>query len=176
MSRSHSHAYLAFQKGMRVGGSTFSAGMTLIEVLIAILLFAVFTASFLVVTEMIGSLIPAGSAPLDNESCNGPGLEASCINVAFDVIVPALELAPEKQVGCFPRPGSIPGVSGLSGLSWPEAYEVCIYSYPNLAEDGGSSVPGLYLLQAQALASDSAFWRLPVQRVFCRPYHHCVKL
>jgi prepilin-type N-terminal cleavage/methylation domain-containing protein len=144
------------------------AGMTFLEVLIAIALFAVFSAS----------LMPAANSPAPADGCDGPGLELACINVAFDQLVPELEKDLEVPAACF---SSINSMSGSAGLSWPEAYDVCVYKYPGpgLDEQVGSAGspprPGLYLLQAQARQGDAAFWRVPVQRLFCRPYHLCVK-
>ena len=154
------------------------AGMTFLEVLIAIALFAVFSASFLMVTEMLAALMPAANSPAQVDGCDGPGLELACINVAFDQLVPELEKALEVPSGC---PLSMNSMPGSDELNWPEAYDVCVYKYPGpgLDEQAGSAVssprPGLYLLQAQARQGDSAFWRVPVQRLFCRPYHLCVK-
>ncbi|MBM5796971.1 MAG: prepilin-type N-terminal cleavage/methylation domain-containing protein [Cyanobacteria bacterium K_Offshore_0m_m2_072] len=158
--------------------SASQAGMTFLEVLIAIALFAVFSASFLMVTEMLAALLPAANSPAQADGCDGPGLELACINVAFDQLVPELEKDLEVSTVC---PSSINSMPGSAGLSWPEAYDVCVYKYPGpgLDEQAGSAGspprPGLYLLQAQAKPGDSAFWRVPVQRVFCRPYHLCVK-
>ena len=153
--------------------------MTLLEVLIAILLFAVFSGTFIIVTEMIVQIFPRDKAPLAENSCNGPSLEASCINLAFDVIVPALELYNPLDADISSQYASIDqmdfaGIADL-GLAWPDSYSIEIFQYPDLTHslpsDQSPSKPGLYLLQATP--TNRAFWRKPIQRVFCRPYHVC---
>ena len=165
-----------------------SNGMTLLEVLIAIMLFAVFTGVFLTVTEMLSVLIPPSNTPLGDQGCNGAGLELSCINIAFDQIVPILERdnnnvdengKPTDKIilGCSPTASLIPAVAKKIidiDIDWPDDYKVCIYKYDNLAEQEPPAVPlpGLYLLQAEP--TKQVFWRKPVQRLFCRPYHLCI--
>ena len=152
-----------------------SNGMTLLEVLIAIMLFAVFTGVFLTVTEMLSVLIPPSDTPLSVQSCNGAALELSCINIAFDQIIPILEKDSDKPNGCSPTASLIPAVAKKNIIiDWPDDYKVCIYKYDNLAEQEPPAVPlpGLYLLQAEP--NKQVFWRKPVQRLFCRPYHLCI--
>ena len=168
-----------------------SNGMTLLEVLIAIMLFAVFTGVFLTVTEMLSVLIPPSNTPLGDQSCNGAALELSCINIAFDQIIPILEKDNDNiingestdkiMLGCSRDAGSIPAVAKEVAkkslvLDWPDEYKVCIYNYDRLEEKEPPvdpfPLPGLYLLQAEP--TKQVFWRKPVQRLFCRPYHLCI--
>jgi len=158
-----------------------SSGMTLVEVLIAVLLFAVFSGTFVMVTEMIGQLFPVEKIPLSESSCNGPALEASCINIAFDEIVPELEKADPDNLdisGQYLSPNQmiVGDVSDLQ-LAWPDDYKLEILRYPDLAQSSLTSTeparPGLYLLQATP--TNSAFWRKPIQRLFCRPYYRCIR-
>lgn len=155
--------------------------MTLLEVLIAVLLFAVFSGTFLMVTEMIGQLIPAEQAPAGDLSCNGPGLEELCVNIAFDAMVPHLEKYDPIQVdisGGYASPNQLAfaGISDLQ-LAWPDAYRLEILQWSDLrqlaATDDQASRPGLYLLQATPVGR--AFLRRPIQRLFCRPYNRCVR-
>jgi prepilin-type N-terminal cleavage/methylation domain-containing protein len=158
-----------------------SSGMTLLEVLIAVLLFAVFSGTFLMVTEMISQLLPADQAPAGERSCNGPALEESCVNIAFDAMVPYLEKSDPAQVnigGDYASPNQLvfAGINDLQ-LAWPDAYRLEIRQWNYLpqtaATDAQASRPGLYLLQATPVSP--AFWRKPIQRLFCRPYHRCVR-
>ena len=144
------------------------SGMTLLEVLIAVLLFAVFSGVFMTVTEMLGVLVPASKAPLGDESCNGPAIEISCINIAFDQLIPFLEKADDLPIDCMSSPKAI---DSAFGGGWPDDYRICIYPYQGLSESDQKK-PGLYLLQAEA--TEPAFWRKPVQRLFCKPYHLCL--
>jgi prepilin-type N-terminal cleavage/methylation domain-containing protein len=113
------------------------SGMTLLEVLIAVLLFAVFSGVFMTVTEMLGVLVPASKAD-------------------------------DLPIDCMSSPKAID--SAFRG-GWPDDYRICIYPYQGLSESDQKR-PGLYLLQAEA--TEPAFWRKPVQRLFCKPYHLCL--
>lgn len=168
MTSSRLHKVLPVGLGSRNLAPKAQSGMTLLEVLIAVLLFAVFSGVFMTVTEMLGVLVPASKAPLGDASCNGPALEASCINIAFDQLVLFLEKADNLSNGCKPNPKAIDAT--FSG-GWPDDYQICIYPYQGLPESPQKK-PGLFLLQAEA--TEPAFWRKPVQRLFCRPYHLCV--
>lgn len=158
-----------------------SSGMTLLEVLIAVLLFAIFSGTFLMVTEMIGQLLPSDKAPLSGNSCNGASLEASCINIAFDTIVPLLEKADPDNLdiaGQYLSPNHmLLGYVAELQLAWPDAYKIEILRYPALVQSAATPTeparPGLYLLQATPTMS--AFWRKPIQRLFCRPYYRCIR-
>lgn len=159
------------------------SGMTLLEVLIAVLLFAVFSGTFLMVTEMIGQLFPADRVPGAENSCNGPALEEACINTAFDKIVPELEefLYPGLNVDAVVDADQLNQIASTRinefGLL-PDAYEVAVYQWerftPQQANQNMPAKPGLYLLQAKPRPESSAFWRKPIQRLFCRPYHRCL--
>ena len=171
----------AFKNKQSWGHRLQSSGMTLLEVLIAVLLFAIFSGTFLMVTEMIGQLLPAEQVSSEDSSCNGPALEESCVNIAFDTMVPYMEKYDPSQVDIAgrytsPRQVVLAGIGDLQ-LAWPDAYRLEILQWIELpqkapAEDQ-ASLPGLYLLQA--IPVRPAFWRKPIQRLFCRPYHRCVK-
>jgi len=124
--------------------------MTFLEVLIAIALFAVFSASFLMVIEMLAALLPAANSPAQADGCDGPGLELACINVAFDQLVPELEKDLSVPGGC---PLALNSLPGSAELSWPEAYEC---AFINTQGQAWMSKPGLQTLP-RGLAS-----------IFCR--------
>ena len=166
------------------GGGLPCSGMTLLEVLIAVLLFAVFTGTFLMVTEMIGQLFPAEQVPAAENSCNGPALEEACINSAFDKIVLSLE----RYVEPGESPGAVVDAIKLGQIAFdeisdlkllPDSYEIEVHQWdkfePQQANEKMPAMPGLYLLQAKPKTDSQAFWRKPIQRLFCRPYHRCVK-
>lgn len=162
-----------------------SAGMTLLEVLVAILLFAIFSATLLMVSEVVRALIPGEVLPQDDNSCNGLVLESACINVAFDAIVPVLERTDPKALdisGSYRSPNSVPAVQAAKlQFGWPDAYILQIVAYPELKQTDTTSMtspsrPGLYLLQATPRQDITpSLWRKPVQRLFCRPYHRCIQ-
>lgn len=110
------------------------SGMTLLEVLIAVLLFAVFSGTFLMVTEMIAQLFPADQIPGVENSCNGPALEEACINSAFDKIVPELEefLNPGPDVDAVVGTDQLNQIAAtkISELGLlPDAYEIAVYQW-----------------------------------------------
>ena len=157
-------------------------GMTLIEVLIAILLFAVFSGVFLMVTELMASLLPSNDQASDlDRSCNGPALEVSCINSAFDDIIPeyfekAADIRSLVDAKCLaPSRFFPPGEE----VGWPNSYD-CIHIIPASREISdmaitGNDEPGLFLAEARVDNPGSrAFWQIPVQRLFCWPYYKCV--
>lgn len=178
----------------------FSSGMSLIEVLIAILLFAVFSGIFVVVTEYTTSLSLADQPSKMGAECMGAGEDRACIELYFDALVDALASSAfpanngsdfyniarglngkshcaATPVELFPDPVLLP--AEWPDLMWPLDYDVCIYSYDSLLVKEDLSLapqrPGLYLLQANP--SDSlrlVSTRKPVQRLFCRPRHLCV--
>lgn len=159
-----------------------SDGMTLIEVLIAILLFAVFSGVFLMVTELMASLLPSSDQASDlDRSCNGPALEVSCVNSAFDNMIPeyfekAADIWSLVDSKCLmPSRFFPPG----EAIGWPSSYD-CIYIIPASGEisdmaTSSNDEPGLFLAEARVDNPGArAFWQIPVQRLFCWPYYKCV--
>jgi len=172
----------------------------MIEVLIAILLFAVFSGIFVVVTEFTTSLAVADQPSVVGAGCMGSGEDRACIELYFDQLVDVLEAS------TYPAgPGSeFYDISrGLSGknqcamspeslladllpaekpaLTWPQDYDICVYAYEGslsvIREDlsASSPSPGLYMLQANPSSSlQASSTRKPVQRLFCRPRYLCV--
>jgi prepilin-type N-terminal cleavage/methylation domain-containing protein len=161
-----------------------NAGMSLIEVLIAVMLFAVFAGVFLMVTEMMAGLVPVQNQSSSPDlSCEGPSLEVACVNSAFDNMVPdSFEKNPDIWLltnRCLPPSDFMP-VGDVAG--WPRSYD-CIYIIPasgsigEMASAYESKEVGLFL--AEARVDDPAlraFWQLPVQRLFCWPYYKCVNI
>lgn len=162
-----------------------AAGMTLIEVLIAVLLFAVFSGIFLTVTELMTSVMAAYEAPEGAAECSGFGEDRACIELYFDELVKILESSafPGKvsSLNCAADPIDLLAedlvpkeVTHLRGYAWPANYEVCLNVYPGLIENVNALQPGLYLLQAQPVEDTPKESALkPVQRIFCRPSYLC---
>jgi len=170
----------------------FDHGMTLIEVLISILLFAVFMGNFLLVAEIMSQWMPSGqpsSGSSAASSCDSPQLETACVEVALDSAVPSLQSYYDKNKpddfipieGVYGSPAELPlGDSASADMAWPEDYKIKISSFSRLVEkptsgspSWDSSRPGLYLIAAYPRTP--AYWRKPVVRLFCRPYHRCVR-
>lgn len=162
-----------------------AAGMTLIEVLIAVLLFAVFSGIFLTVTELMTSVMASYEAPEGASECSGFGEDRACIELYFDELVKIMESSAfpgnVASPDCDRRPTALLSkvlnekeVSHLSGYIWPANYVICLKAYPRLVENVSGERPGLYLLQAQPDPSTPLNSALkPVQRIFCRPSYLC---
>ena len=164
-----------------------AAGMTLIEVLIAILLFAVFSGIFLTVTELMTSVMASYEAPEGASECSGFGEDRACIELYFDELVKILESSAfpgnVASSDCDLSPTALLSkvlnekeVNHLNGYIWPANYEICFNAYSDLTENANANAlqPGLYLLQAQPKPSTPLNSALkPVQRVFCRPSYLC---
>jgi len=162
-----------------------AAGMTLIEVLIAVLLFAVFSGIFLTVTELMTSVMAAYEAPEGAAECSGFGEDRACIELYFDELVKILESSAfpgnVSSSDCDRSPTALLSkvlnekeVNHLNGYIWPANYDICFNAYPDLTENANALKPGLYLLQAQPKPSTPLNSALkPVQRVFCRPSYLC---
>lgn len=170
-----------------------AAGMALIELLISIMLFAVFGGIFAVVTEITSSLAVADQPSSLGTECMGVGEDRACIELYFDRLVEDLESSAfpasaghlfhdvsHKLNGksqCAPTPKALLAFE-IPSLAWPVGYEICIYAYNSsvIKEDLSASpqTPGLYLLQASPSESlPSGSTRQPVQRLFCRPRYLC---
>lgn len=162
-----------------------AAGMTLIEVLIAVLLFAVFSGIFLTVTELMTSVMASYEAPEGAAECSGFGEDRACIELYFDELVKILESSAfpgnVASSDCGRSPPALLSkvlnekeVNHLSGYIWPANYDICFNAYPDITENANALQPGLYLLQAQPKQSSPLNSAMkPVQRIFCRPSYLC---
>lgn len=158
-----------------------SHGMTMLEVLIAILLFAVFTGVFVMVTELMAAMMSSDQSARSSGECSSPPLDRACIEVVFDDLVDtlqestfSLEVLRESMHKCERSARQLFNLN--YDQFWPDDYEICIYDYgsenPAFAEDLNSRKPGLYLLQAQPKRPSPL--KRPVQRLFCRPSAYCL--
>lgn len=181
----------------RVDCAIRSPGMSLVELLIAILLFAVFSGIFVVVTEYTISLSLSDQPSKVGAECMGAGEDRACIELYFDTLVQSLESSAYPAASGSDFYAAARGIEGKSqcagtpealfpdllaaekpDLTWPIDYTICIYAYesPLIQEklDATPQRPGLYLLQAQpSEALRIVATRKPVQRLFCRPRYLC---
>jgi prepilin-type N-terminal cleavage/methylation domain-containing protein len=159
-------------------------GMTLLEVLIAIMLFAVFTGVTVMVTELMAAMLSSDQKGGAARECGSPPLDRACIDLFFDELVETLQEPTFSVVDlrkavrqCGPSAAQLLNLSfvQIPVAPWPSDYEICLYDYGSVnsafLEDLTAGRPGLYLLQAQPLAPSPM--KRPVQRLFCRPRTLC---
>lgn len=170
-------------------GHSNDAGMTLVEVIVALLMLVAFGSTFVAVTEFTSKFM--------RESENGlPGTQGLLIDqhnlqVVMDQLVEILDqpglsiedLSRIQAKGCVfdPMSGDLNAESGSWGLpgpavSLPPGYQVCLHStslaetpIDKLLDQAGS--PGIYLIQA--LPETKSASALPARRLFCRPKPFC---
>jgi hypothetical protein len=161
-----------------------AAGMTFLEVMIAILLFAMFTGVTVMVTELMAAMVSRDSIQTGAQECGVAPVDRACLEQFLDELVGTLEqpvFPPAKLLAglrqCKPTAEQLLDLSlaEIPVAPWPPGYTVCLYDYgsvnPAYGEDLESERPGLYLLQAQPVQSSPL--RQPVQRLFCRPRLLC---
>lgn len=194
LARQRCTLVLALSRFTDVNGSL---GMSLVELLIAILLFAIFSGIFVIVTEYTTSLSLSDQPSKVGAECMGAGEDRACIELYFDSLVQSLESSAFPAGSGSEFYAAARGLDGKSqcagtpealfpdllaserpDLTWPVDYTICIYAYesPLIQEnlDATPQRPGLYLLQAQpSEALRLVATRKPVQRLFCRPRYLC---
>lgn len=160
-------------------------GMTLLEVLIAVMLFAVFTGVMTMVTELMAAMMSSDQKTTAATECGSPPLDRICIDLVLDDLTVTLQ-SPTFSVSnlqkslleeCKPTAGELLKLDfdQIPASSWPTGYDFCIYSYgaknSSFIEDLSAGRPGLYLLHAQPTSRSPL--KQPVQRLVCRPRTLC---
>lgn len=158
--------------------------MTLLEVLIAIMLFAVFTGVTVMVSELMAAMLTSDQKTTVVSECGSPPLDRACIDVYLDQLTATLQdpTFPRSKIWtamrqCKDNPLLLFDLefSQMPQASWPGDYALCVYDYGSengaFIEDLSAGRPGLYLLQAQPLVASPM--KRPVQRLFCRPRTLC---
>ena len=155
-------------------------GMTLLEVLIAVLMFAVFTGVVTTVVEytyrFLGESESGGNSVLTDHQE---------IQLVFDKIVdllsqPGISMQRINQISSLrqsaPTSSCVPPLADVS-VFWglplnkiilPSGYSLCLWK-TTVPET--SSKPGIYILYALPESPSSS--RLPTRRLFCRPAPFC---
>lgn len=166
-----------------------NAGMTLVEVIVALLMLVAFGSAFVAVTEFTSRFMRESEGGLSGSQ--GLLVDQHVLQVAMDQLVdilqqPGLTLQDLQRIekkGCVfdPISGNLDAESGSWGLpgaaiTAPPGYQFCLHS-TSLAESSmenllnQSGKPGIYVIQALPEASSAA--SLPARRLFCRPKPFC---
>ena len=176
----------------------FDAGMTLVEMVIAIAMLVIFTSvvatvlSFTQRFQRQAETLDGTDTLLSSARVNSNGLllDHHQLQVAMDQLVdqlqqPALSgdqlraIATDRSRQCSFSPVSEWGLMGppvvLPGMPAPPLYRICLSSTP-LAEPSmqgllGGQPPGIYVLRALPEQLNAS--TLPSRRLFCRPRPFC---
>ena len=163
-------------------------GMTLPELVLAILMLTAFTAVTVLVTEFTSRFFQ----PLNEEAKetnislkNEPREmlnDHSLINNTFDSIIeilsqPGIEKEFILNLKCTSLPSLEWGIPSIDTKAIPRSYKICIKpttlsesDYLQLAN--GEGKPGIYILYSKPVQGVSVN-ATPVRRIFCRPKPFC---
>ena len=162
---------------------TKNEGMTLPELILAILMLSAFTA----VTVMVIQFTSRFFQPLNEGAKNEYMLNHHIqINEAFDSIIeilsePGIDKTFISNLKCTSLPSSEPPNGWNISVEIPKLYKICIKptslvetNYSKLANP--KVTPGIYILYSKPIdGSGVSFKATPVRRIFCRPKPFCKK-
>ena len=164
--------------------NTKNTGMTLPELILAVLMLSSFTAVTVMVTQFISRFFQPLNEGAKNEYMLNHHIQ---INEAFDSIIEILsEQGIDKiYISNLPKCTSLPSSEPPNGwnisVEIPKSYKICIKptslvetNYAKLADP--KLTPGIYILYSKPIdGSGVSFKATPVRRIFCRPKPFCKK-
>ena len=163
-------------------------GMTLPEMILAILMLTAFTAVTVLVTEFISRFFqPLNEEAKEefitsNKELSDMLNDHSQINSAFDSIIeilaePGIDKNFILNLECTSLPSLEWGIPSIDTKAIPKSYKICIKptslaesNYTQLANAEGK--PGIYILFSKPENGVSVN-ATPVRRIFCRPKPFC---
>lgn len=159
-------------------------GITMLEVLVATILFAVFMAAVVAITELTGKLVK-GTGTL---SASELALARSIASARLDKLARDLAREATLPISCL---NSSTNWNLASGSNWSLSNQqlsnqvagveqkgfiesICIYP-SKYAENSTSDppTPGLYVVQAEPKQTNTL--QQPLRVLFCRPQHLCLQ-
>jgi len=157
-----------------------NSGMTLPELILAVIMLSAFTGITVMVTQFTSSFF--------QNSNEGEFIDVIDdhlrLNKAFDSIVeilsePGIDKSYIKKLNCTDSPKIRWNIRSIEKTAIPESYNICIKSTPFEESDklnliNGDGQPGIYILYSSPKKGIS-FNAVPVRRIFCRPKPYCVK-
>lgn len=165
------------------------SGMSLVELIVALLMLVAFGSAFITVTEFTSRFMRESEDGLPGSQ--GLLIDQHQLHVAMDQLVDVLnqpgitlnDVMRIQRKGCVfdPMSGDLDAETGSWGLPGPRlflppGYRFCLYS-TSLSESSvedllnTSGKPGIYLIKAEPESVSAA--SLPVRRLFCRPKPFC---
>ena len=163
-------------------------GMTLPELVLAILMLTAFTAVTVLVTEFTSRFFqPLNEEAKEEFISSGKELkdilnDQTQINNAFDSIIEILSEPGIKKdfflnLECTSSPSQEWNIPSIDTKAIPRSYKICLKStslsessYTELAN--GTGKPGIYILYSKPDNGVSAN-ATPIRRIFCRPKPFC---
>ena len=159
-----------------------NAGMTLPELVLAVIMLSAFTGITVMVTQFTSSFFQTA-----NEGAKGKFVDVIndhiTLNKAFDSIVetlsePGIDKNFIEKLNCTDTPGS-EWNKIIKKIVIPESYNICIKKTilteskkSDLINEDGQ--PGIYILYSSP-KNRISFNVVPVRRIFCRPKPYCIK-
>ena len=162
----------------------YNQGMTLPELILAILMLTAFTG----ITVMVVQFTSRFFQPLNEENISSNKEPSdmlndhSLINNTFDSIIeilsePGIDKNFILNLKCTSLPSLEWGIPSIDSKAIPKSYKICIKpttlsesDYLQLTNDEGK--PGIYILYSKPVQGISAN-ATPIRRIFCRPKPFC---
>ena len=161
-----------------------NAGMTLPELVLAVIMLSAFTGITVMVTQFTSSFFQTAS-----EGAKGKFVDVLndhiMLNKAFDSIVetlsePGIDKNFIEKLNCTDTPSSEWNINSISKTAIPESYNICIKKTilteskkSDLINEDENGQPGIYILYSLPKKRIS-FNAVPIRRIFCRPKPYCV--
>ena len=155
-------------------------GMTLPELILAVLMLTAFTGVTVMVTQYTSRFF----RPVNEES--DLVKDFSKINNIFDSIIeiisePGISKNDIEDFDCTSKPSEVWGIPSINDESIPGAYKICIDSTELVESDDYSEMlgerkgkPGIYILYSK-IKTEQSISTMPIRRIFCRPKPFCIK-
>ena len=163
-------------------------GMTLPELVLAVLMLTAFTAITVMVTEFTSRFFqPMNEEAKEeyissNKEFNDMLNDHSQINNAFDSIIeilsePGIDKYFIMSLKCTSLPSLEWSIPSIDSKAIPKSYKICIkpttLSESNYSElSNGNGKPGIYILYSKP-ENGVTINATPVRRIFCRPKPFC---
>tara|TARA_S200000501_G_scaffold375420_1_gene427372 strand:- start:626 stop:1156 length:531 start_codon:yes stop_codon:yes gene_type:complete len=164
-------------------------GMTLPELILAVLMLTAFTGITVIVTEFTSRFfqplnveVEEGAIEAKSEETNDMFNDHSLINDTFDSIIemlsePGINKSFILNLKCTSLPSLEWGIPSIDTKAIPKSYKICIKpttlsesDYLQLANAEGK--PGIYILYSKPNQGVSVN-ATPIRRIFCRPKPFC---
>ena len=159
-----------------------NSGMTLPELVLAILMLTAFTAITVMVTQFTTSFFQPLNLE-ENQEVNDKINDHLKINQAFDKIIdilsePGIDKNTISKLECTSYPQEEWKIPAITKTAIPKSYKICIKSssleesnYPDIITNKDGK-PGIYILYSKP-AGGITVNAIPIRRIFCRPKPFC---
>lgn len=157
-----------------------NSGMTLPELILAVIMLSAFTGITVMVTKFTSSFFQTAKEEEFVDVID----DHLRLNKAFDSIVeilsePGIDKSDIKKLNCTDDPKNKWKIRSIEKGAIPNSYNICIKSTPFEESDKlnlitGDGQPGIYILYSSP-KNKITFNAIPIRRIFCRPKPYCVE-